>query len=52
MDRWAGACLPGVGYDYVVEGGIALSEACEADFDDHSWGLVMGGVESGLGRLC
>ncbi len=29
--------VPGLRDHYVVEGGISLAEAGEADFDDHCW---------------
>lgn len=40
-----GSDVPGLRNDDVVEGGIAFTEAGEADFDDHC--LVSGGRERG-----
>lgn len=33
---------PGLGNDYVVEGGVAFTEAGEADFENHCFSGVRG----------
>jgi len=51
--RWEGGgkekSVPCLRNDYVVEGGVALAEAGEADFEHHSVGIGEGSGEIGEG---